>query len=221
MERLADRLGDASGAKSAEDRKLSDQLSRARELKQEMADLQQQAKDLQRRLEQLGRDGQAGRTPASGTPRNGQADRQPNGQTVGGQAAGQSSQASAGGAGNAEREQLQHLQEQYAERLREAERLQQELGGLREGTGRGTTPEGQQMVTSAPGTEAFKQDFSRWEVLHKDVTLGLERIEASLSKALLDRAAKERLKAGAADRAPDEYERAVDAYFRSLAAPKQ
>ena len=76
------------------------------------------------------------------------------------------------------------------------------------------------MVGSAPGTEAFKQDFSRWELLHKDVTLGLERLEASLSQALLERAARDRLKAGGADRAPDEYERAVDAYFRSLAAPK-
>ena len=103
--------------------------------------------------------------------------------------------------------------------MREAGRLQQELGGARQSSG-GTTPEGQQMVTSAPGTEAFKQDFSGWETLHKDVTLGLERLEASLSKAMLERAARERLKAGAADRAPDEYEQAVDAYFRSLAAPK-
>jgi hypothetical protein len=76
------------------------------------------------------------------------------------------------------------------------------------------------MVMSAPGTEAFKQDFSKWDLLHKDVTLGLERVEASLSKALRERAARDRLKAGGADRAPDDYERAVDTYFRSLAAPK-
>ena len=73
------------------------------------------------------------------------------------------------------------------------------------------------MSRSAPGTEAFKQDFSRWEVLHKDVTLGLERLEATLSQRLLERAARNRLTAGGADRAPDEYQRAVDAYFKSLA----
>ena len=112
------------------------------------------------------------------------------------------------------------MQQQYAERVREADRLRQELGGARQAGRQGTTPEGQEMVGSAPGTEAFKQDFSRWELLHKDVTLGLERLEASLSQALLERAARDRLKAGGADRAPDEYERAVDAYFRSLAAPK-
>jgi hypothetical protein len=94
------------------------------------------------------------------------------------------------------------------------------VGGERQSANGGTTPEGHQMVASAPGTEAFKQDFSRWEVLHKDVTLGLERVEATLSKALLERAARDRLKAGGADRAPDDYERAVQAYFRSLAAPR-
>ena len=121
--------------------------------------------------------------------------------------------------GEAHRE-LEQLRRQYADRMRDAERLQQELGSAGQRAGNAATPQGQQMVTSAPGTEAFKQDFSRWEVLHKDVTLGLERIEATLTKSLLERAARDRLKAGGADRAPGDYDRAVDAYFRSLAAPK-
>jgi hypothetical protein len=48
--------------------------------------------------------------------------------------------------------------------------------------------------------------------------LGLERLEASLSQKLLDKAARDRMRSGAADRAPDKYQRAVDDYFRSLAA---
>jgi hypothetical protein len=218
MDRVADRLGEGAGMTHADDRKLSDQLARTRELKEEM-------NELQRQIQRIGRDaqqadaarserGQRGNTPQGQSAQGSRPDAtgRPGEQATGSGARG----AQAGG--EAQRE-LQQLRQQYAERMREAERLRQELGGQRN-AGAGTTPEGQQMVTSAPGTEAFKQDFSRWEILHKDVTLGLEKMEASLSQALLERAARDRLKAGAADRAPDEYEHAVDAYFRSLAAPK-
>jgi hypothetical protein len=216
MDRVADRLGAASGPENPDDRKLSDQLARTRELKEEM-------NDLQRRIQQLGRDAQAG-TPQPGDRRDSPHQRSPttadardgsNGRAPGGAAQG----AQADPRGQAQRE-LEQLRQQYAERMREADRLRRELGSAGQRGGNAATPEGQQMVTSAPGTEAFKQDFSRWEVLHKDVTLGLEQIEATLTKSLLERAARDRLKAGAADRAPDDYERAVDAYFRSLAAPK-
>ncbi len=219
MDRVADQLGEASGSKNGDDRKLSDQLARTRELKEDM-------NELQRRIQRLGRDAQGGtRQPPDGNRKPSQeaavqgSQSDPAG-TRGG--AGQSNTPSGGqpGAGDGAQRELQQLQQQYAERVREAERLRQELGGARQDGRQGTTPEGQDMVGSAPGTEAFKQDFSRWELLHKDVTLGLERLEASLSQALLERAARDRLKAGGADRAPDEYERAVDAYFRSLAAPK-
>jgi hypothetical protein len=220
MDRVADRLGEASGSKNADDRRLSDQLARTRELKEDM-------NELQRRIQRLGRDVQAGKpSPAEGSRNsaNGQAAQggpsDPAGGARTGPEAGNTPQSGQPGAGEGATRELQQLQQQYAERMREADRLRQELGGTRHAGRQGTTPEGQDMVASAPGTEAFKQDFSRWELLHKDVTLGLERLEASLSQALLERAARDRLKAGAADRAPDEYERAVDAYFRSLSAPK-
>ena len=219
MERVADRLGEASGSKNPDDRQLSDQLARTRELKEEM-------NELQRRIQQLGREAQAP-TPQPRGNRNAQqgqaaaGSRADAGGRAGGQATGQRRPKARNQArGEEAQRELQQLRQQYAERMREADRLRQELGGERQNASGGTTPEGQQMVASAPGTEAFKQDFSRWEVLHKDVTLGLERMEASLSKALLERAARDRLKAGGADRAPDEYERAVETYFRSLAAPK-
>jgi hypothetical protein len=74
------------------------------------------------------------------------------------------------------------------------------------------------MVTAAPGTEAFKQDFARWESLHREVTLGLERYEASLSRKAIDKASRERLRSGGADVTPPEYASSVDRYFRALAA---
>jgi hypothetical protein len=231
MDRVADRLGEASGSKTANDRKLSDQLARTRELKEDM-------NELQRRIQRLGRDVQGATAQAAqgkGDPRQAQAGEESRSDAAGAGTAGRAGEGAGPGAGNTPqggqpgaggdaradaRRELQQLQRQYGERMREADRLRQELGRGRQAGPQGSTPEGQEMVGSAPGTEAFKQDFSRWELLHKDVTLGLERIEASLSQALLERAARDRLKAGAADRAPDDYERAVDAYFRSLAAPK-
>ena len=112
---------------------------------------------------------------------------------------------------------LDDLREEYAERTREIARLERSAGGRQ--SGGASTPEGQRPSSSAPGTEAFKQDFSRWDVLHKEVTSRLERLEASLSQRLLEHAARERVRSGAADDAPDAYERAVDRYFRSLADP--
>jgi hypothetical protein len=134
---------------------------------------------------------------------------------------GQQAQAgqSAGGAGGSDVEQLQR---EYAEQLREVARLQQDVESGRTTSGRGgmATPEGQRMSLSAPGTEAFKQDYSRWEILHKDVTNNLQRLEASLSQQLLERALRDRVQAGGAEAAPDEYQRAVERYFKSLAAQK-
>ena len=80
-----------------------------------------------------------------------------------------------------------------------------------------STPIDQQMVTSAPGTQAFKQDFSKWETLHKDIALGLERLEVALSQRVVERAARERLRTGATDRVPDTYRATVDRYYRALA----
>ena len=52
MDRVADRLGEAPGAPNADDRKLSDQLARTREVREEM-------NDLQRRMQQLARQAEA------------------------------------------------------------------------------------------------------------------------------------------------------------------
>ena len=77
------------------------------------------------------------------------------------------------------------------------------------------------MTLSAPGTEAFKQDFARWEEMRKQATTALDRAEATLSKKLQAQQAKDRLAAGVEDKAPPEYQKQVDSYFKALATKKK
>jgi hypothetical protein len=79
------------------------------------------------------------------------------------------------------------------------------------------TPEGHEFSRSAPGTEAFKQDYARWESLSKNVKDALEDLEASLAHRLSDQRARDRVTAGEDDRAPAAYEEAVSRYYRSIA----
>src|SRR5262249_24844150 len=87
--------------------------------------------------------------------------------------------------------------------------------------GAGFTFEGQGMVLSAPGTEAFKQDFAKWDVPKRQAVAALGQASAALAKKVQTAAAKDRLAAGANDTAPREYQTQVDAYFKSLAASKR
>jgi hypothetical protein len=79
------------------------------------------------------------------------------------------------------------------------------------------TPEGHEFSRSAPGTEAFKQDYARWESLSKNVKDALEDLESSLADRLSDQRARDRVTAGEDDRAPAVYEEAVSRYYRSIA----
>jgi hypothetical protein len=76
------------------------------------------------------------------------------------------------------------------------------------------------MVLSAPGTEAFKQDFAKWEELRRQATQALERAETNLSQKLQAKAAKDRLAAGVDDRPPAAYSQQVDSYFKALAGKR-
>jgi hypothetical protein len=87
--------------------------------------------------------------------------------------------------------------------------------------GGGRTFEGQGMVLSAPGTEGFKQDFSKWQELARQVTLALDNVESSLSKKLQARTSKDRLASGGDERVPAGYEQQVDSYFKALASRKR
>jgi hypothetical protein len=73
---------------------------------------------------------------------------------------------------------------------------------------------------SAPGTEAFKQDFSRWESLKTNLLIALEDVETKLSGELRAQENKERLNVGGHEAVSDEYRDLVDKYYRALAAPR-
>ena len=77
------------------------------------------------------------------------------------------------------------------------------------------------MTLSAPGTEAFKQDYSKWEALRKQVTEALERAESSLSMKLQAKESHDRLAAGTEDKPPADYQQQVDSYFKALATGKK
>ena len=89
-------------------------------------------------------------------------------------------------------------------------------GEQRSGTGN-STPERHEFSRSAPGTEAFKQDFDGWQSLRKEIDLALEKYEAAAFTRLARRAAEDRLSAGGSDRVPDAYKKLIAKYYESLA----
>jgi len=115
------------------------------------------------------------------------------------------------------------LRDEYARQMKETQNLLDELRRDERTTGRGDggfTFEGQGMVLSAPGTEAFKQDFAKWEELRRQATQALEQAETNLSQKLQAKAAKDRLAAGVDDRPPAAYSQQVDSYFKALAGKR-
>jgi hypothetical protein len=118
--------------------------------------------------------------------------------------------------------QLSRLQRDVDSQMRDAQRLagemQRENPGMQKG---GTTPEQWQRSVSAPGTEAFKQDFAKWESLKKNLLVALDQTESQLSDQLRARENRERLNAGRHDAVADTYRALVDRYYQSLAAPRR
>jgi hypothetical protein len=136
----------------------------------------------------------------------------------GGKARGAEGQGAKGSGGQGELEKLR------AEYQRELQRARETLSRLQQGEqsgGRGATPEQHEFSRSAPGTEQFKQDRSRWESLRRDVDLALERYEAAASDRVSRTGSGDRLSAGASDRVPDKYSDQVARYFQSLATGKR
>jgi hypothetical protein len=221
LQGIADRLSASGGLGDAQASRLGDQLRRAREARDRLSDLAGQMERLQR---QQGAQNASGASTRGAQGRGGQ-DATAQGQRGATSAMGQGSGAGAGttgttgtaGAGDeaGRQRELARLRQEYLRQLREANGLMGELRHERGGAG--ITPEGQEMVMSAPGTEAFKQDFAGWESLRRNVDLALEQIEASLSARLQDRQARDRVQAAGEGRAPESYRRLVDEYYRSLA----
>src|SRR5205807_4286561 len=123
---------------------------------------------------------------------------------------------------------LAKLREEYARKLNETRQLLEELrkqdptGQTFARGGGGVTFEGQgSMTLSAPGTEAFKQDYAKWEEMRRQATQALENVESTASKKLQAKQAKDRLAAGTDDKAPAGYEKQVDSYFKAIAGKKK
>jgi epidermal growth factor receptor substrate 15 len=197
LDNLADRLARADNTGDVESQKLSEQMARAEELREKID-------ELGRQLEKLGQPGQ----PASANAANQQA----------------STDAGGRGGQGLDSATLERLRKEYAEQMKETRELLNELG--RDNTytqgGPGVTFETPgNMTLSAPGTEAFKQDFARWDALRKQATMALERAQLSISQRLQEKLARDRLATGVDDKPPDTYKQQVDSYFKSLATGRR
>jgi hypothetical protein len=197
LDQAAKRLNgaDAGGAKGDMQR-LADQLDQARGARDRLARLEKQIRD---------KEAEAAQASASRGGRPGSAGSE-------GARAGNTSQGE--GSGN----DLARLQQEYARAVEQSKEL---LGRLQRGTpdsgGNMSTPENHEWSRSAPGTEAWKQDYAKWEGLGKDVTQALERYESATAARLSRALTADRLRAGASERVPDAYQKRIAKYFESLA----
>ena len=169
---MDDRLRAARG-ESEDSARLTEELSRIRELREELAGLDQQLSDLRGR---------------SGDP------------TSGSQSGGVHS-GDAPAPWQTARDLLNELQrENRLENPREAV---------------GFSP-----GRSAPGTEAWKQDFAQWDELKVQIAAALEHAERNAADRLRDQQSNDRLNAGATQAVPEAYRRLVEKYYRALASGK-
>jgi DNA repair exonuclease SbcCD ATPase subunit len=199
LDKVADELG-AAGERDAETSRLSDQLSRAQELRDRLG-------RLQRTMEELKDQGAQGAQSAQAQP------------GADGKEGGTGQQGSSAGGRDGKLSQLQReADSQMREAQKLAEDMQRENPGMQKG---GSTPEQWQRSVSAPGTEGFKQDFANWESLKNNLLVALDRTESQLSDQLRARENRERLNAGRHDAVADSYKALVDRYYQSLAAPRR
>jgi hypothetical protein len=208
FDRLADRLASAGGSADSEARKLSEQIGQTRELRERLDQLTRQLDDLAQT------DGRSGGRGSAGQRDNAQTS----------SAAGARQGSAASGTPESDAARLGESITREIGRVRELlEQIhREETGRVRQGGGAGSTFEAPgNMVLSAPGTEAFKQDFAKWQELRKQATGALEVAETTLAKRLLEKQSKDRLAAGLDDKAPADYQQQVDSYFKALAGKKK
>jgi hypothetical protein len=192
--RALDRIVDALGGGAADAADLSRALDESRAIRDRLDRLERQVREADARSTS-GRQGQGRAT---------------------GSAAGTSPGSSPGS-----NDAAQGLREQYAKALQGArESLSRlELGSPGAGLG-GMSPESHEWSGVDKGTEAFKQDFSKWETLRKDVDSALERYEASVIARAARKGLQDRLSAGGSDRVPEDYRQLIARYYESLARKK-
>jgi len=214
LDRIADALAAGTGTDDAEARKLSDQIARAQALREKLAATGRELDNANRQGTENGRSGQGARASGAAQAKNGS-----------GRAgdAGKPGEAGRGGGGSGDN--TARLREEYVRQLKETkdliDQMRRDDPSLAHGGGAGFTfEEPTSMTVTAPGTEAFKQDFAKWDELRRQATQALENIESSLSKKLQAKRSKDRLAAGAEDKAPAEYKQQVDSYFKAIAKKK-
>jgi len=213
FDKVADKLAAGTGPQDAESRKLSEQLAHAQDVRDKLAAA---GRELDNLNAQSGRGGQRGASRGSAQSNGGQKSPGDSGKPGEGQQGGGGTAADAAA----------RLRDEYARQLQQTkdlvDQMRREDPSFARGPGGGfTLEETPQTIVTAPGTEAFKQDFEKWENLRRQATQALENIEASLSKKLQAKQSKDRLAAGADDKAPPEYRKQVDRYFKAIAGKKK
>jgi hypothetical protein len=193
LDQIVDQLGGTAGAED-----LSRELDQARAMRERLDRLERQVREADAR-NSGGRQGQ-GQGRATGS---------------------RSGSGEGASAGPNPADDVQRLREQYAKELRGARESLSRLERGSPGSGLGgTTPEQHEWSAVDKGTEAFKQDFSKWESLRKDVDSALDRYEASVIARAAQKSLQDRLNAGGSDRVPDDYRRLIARYYESLARKK-
>jgi hypothetical protein len=204
LDKVAERLGAATGIRDSETERLSEQLARTQELRDRLS-------DLQRSMDALAKAGQEGQ-PSAQSPSSAS---QPGSDGKPGSSGQQGG--TEGGTG-----QIARLQREVDDKMRDTQKLADDVRKQNpEMPGGGSTPEQWQRSVSAPGTESFKQDFAKWESLKKNLLVALEQTESQLSDQLRTRENRERLNVGRHDAVADTYRELVDRYYQSLAAPRR
>ena len=237
LDRIADRLGAATGTQDRDSRRLSDQLSKAQELRDKLAELERSVEELKRQDAQ----GQQESEAANGNPRDAQGQssserERPAAGAASGSAAGAGqpgrstagSQSSANGRDGATGQQgapaargrVQQLQREVNDSMRDAARLADEMRRDNPGM-QSPNPNDGWWRSSAPGTEAFKQDFARWESLKKNLLVALEGVETKVSSELRTRENKERLNAGGHNAVSDAYREQVEKHAPLLSLHRE
>jgi hypothetical protein len=197
LARALDDVVGTLGGGEPETRRLTQELDRTRQLRERLDQLERRVREAEANVRQSG-------DPQS-TAARGQA------------AAGQPPAAG----GSSARQQLQQAREEFSRELQRArETLGRSQSPPRDGVA-GSTPEQHEFSRSAPGNEGFKQDFSGWDRLRKDIDLRLDRYESALAGKLEKNTAVDRLSVGGSQRVPDAYRQSVSKYFESLAKAKR
>jgi hypothetical protein len=187
LDHLADRLG-AAGGESEGSERLTEELARVRQLREELTGLDQQLSELR---------GRSGDPNSAARDRSGQPGRGAQGSGVEGD-----------GVQNGDAQAPWQTARDLLDELRRENRLE------------GLTPkaDGFNPGLSAPGTEAWKQDFARWDELKIQSGAALERAEGTAAARLRDQQSNDRLNAGGTQAVPEAYRRLVEKYYRALAS---